>query len=450
MQERLPSNPRPYFRRGLLRTEHFWTWPLLFVVVAGILFCRQPSAIRYPGFCDEDGLIYFKQGYEQGAFSVLLLPYNGYLQIVPRAVAALGSLFPLRFVPGLYAYASLILAATVFTFFYSANFRPVLASDTVRVGVILLLTLMPNSDSLMRLAYLPWYMLWFITLVVLMELPRGSWRRGILFGALTLAIWSTPVAVVCLPVVFLRLLRAADQKERIWWTAVILSVVAYALTADRGVIWNFWRPGLIQSVVHAIGYRVFCFFFLGSVLAKPLLDSGWEMVTRFSLLLAGVCVLAGVLMAGQKLHHSENRPWTSLILLYLIIALPTLFVLRPQWIPNFLTVSGEAWAWHQRYFFCSTLLLCVFFGMMYETVRDWLFTNLPRRGLASVLLLSWISLHTPTFVLQGWQVKPGWKHFAREIRAAEIRVNQTGKQEIVHIPNAVAIWAFDLIVEKKM
>lgn len=417
--------------------------------MAGILFCRQPLAIRYPGFCDEDGVIFFKQGYEQGAFSLLLSPYNGCLLIVPRAVAALGSLLPLQFVPGFYAIASLVLAASVFTFFYSANFRTVIASDVARIGVILLFALMPNSDALMRLAYLPWYMLCFITLVVLMELPRGSWRRGVLFGALTLAVWSTPVAVVCLPVVFLRLLRATDQRDRIWWTAVTLSIVAYALTADRGVVWNFWQPGLVQSVVHAIGYRVFCFFFLGSALAKPLLDGGWEIVTRFSLLLTGACVLGALVMGGKKPPPSEKRPWTSLILLYLIIALPALFVLRPQWVPDFLTVSERAWRWHQRYFYCSTLLLCVFAGMMYESVRDWLFTSLPRRGIAIGLLLCWISLHTPTFVLPDWHVKPGWKHFAREIQAAEIRVNQTGKHEIVRIPNAVDIWAFDLIVEKK-
>src|SRR5438876_278418 len=117
-----------------------WTWPLLFLVVTGILFFRQPSAILHPGFCDEDGLIYFKQGYEHGAFSMLLVPYNGYLQIVPRTVAALGSLFPLRFVPRFYACASLLLAATAFTFFFAPNFRRVVASDATRVAIILLLT----------------------------------------------------------------------------------------------------------------------------------------------------------------------------------------------------------------------------------------------------------------------------------------------------------------------
>jgi hypothetical protein len=125
------------------------------LVVTGILFFRQPSAIRHPAFSDEDGLIYFKQAYEQGAFSVALLPYNGYLQIIPRRVAALGNLLPLQLVPRFYAGASLLLAAMVFTFFYAANFRRVIARDATRAGVIVLCTLMPNSDSLMRVAYLP-------------------------------------------------------------------------------------------------------------------------------------------------------------------------------------------------------------------------------------------------------------------------------------------------------
>jgi hypothetical protein len=34
--------------------------------------------------------------------------------------------------------------------------------------------------------------------------------------------------------------RAADRGERIWWMAVTLSIVAYALTADRGAAWATW------------------------------------------------------------------------------------------------------------------------------------------------------------------------------------------------------------------
>jgi hypothetical protein len=436
-------------RRPILRTERFWTWALLFLVVTGILFFRQPSAIRHPAFSDEDGLIYFKQAYEQGAFSVILLPYNGYLQIIPRTVAAFGNLLPLQLVPRFYAGASLLLAAMVFTFFYAANFRRVIASDATRAGVIVLFTLMPNSDSLMRVAYLPWYALLFIVFVVLMELPGGSWQRGVLFGALTLAIWSTPVVIVCLPIILFRLWRAADRRDRIWWTAVAISVVAYALTADRTVIWNFWRPGLIQSVVHAIGYRVFCFFFLGSELTRPLLESGWEIITRLSLMLAGGCVFAAVSLTRQSAPRSEATTRAGWIVLYLIFALPVLFVLRPQWIPNFLSTSAEAWTWHSRYFFCSTLLLCVFAGMVYEAVRSWLFNDRARLFVSGILLVFWISLHLPGFKLQQWQVKPAWKQTAGEIHAAEVRVNQTGQREVIRIPNATAIWAFDLIIAKK-
>ncbi len=442
-----PHRPIPHGR--LLRTESLWNWLFLFLLVTGILFLRQPSAIRHPAFSDEDGLIYFKQAYEQGALAVVLLPYNGYLQIVPRTVAAFGSLFPLQFVPRVYAIVSLLLASSVFIFFYAPNFRRVVASDATRFGVVLLVTVMPNFDSLLRVAYLPWFLLWFIALVVLMELPRGAGGRAFLFGALTLAIWSTPVAVVCLPVVLLRLRQAGEKRDRIWWTAFIISSVAYALTADRSALWDVWRPGLVQAVVHAIGYRVFCFFFLGRELALPLLNYGWQMITGLSLLLAGLCVFAAVRMEKPKGPHSKPGIRINWILLYLIIALPTLFVLRPQWIPNFLNIGPEAWTWHQRYFLCSTLLLCVFAGMAYEAGRDWLWNGRARLVLASVLLLCWISLHARGFRLQEWQVKPAWKQTAREIQAAEIRANQTGQREVIRIPNATAIWAFDLIVEKK-
>ena len=438
-----PPGPHGSF----LRTEHFSNWLLLFLLVAGLLFFRQSSAIRHPAFSDEDGLIYFKQAYEQGPFTALLLPYNGYLQIVPRVVAAFASFFPLQSLPRVYAIVSLVLATSALTFFYAPNFRCVVASDSTRFGFVLLLTVMPNFDSLMRIAYMPWFGLFFISLVVLMDLPNSAWKRAFLFGAVTLATWSTPVVVVGLPIVVFRLWRSCERRDRIWWGTLIISIIAYALTADRSILWDFWRPGLIESVVHAIGYRVFCFFFLGSNLSLPLLKFGWKIITGLSLVLAGVCVLAALLIGRQKTSDPERRRRTTEILLYLIIALPTLFVLRPQWIPTFLGTSAEAWAWHARYFFCSTLLLCLFAGRVYEHGRDWLFNRGPRLVVAMVLLLCWLGLHARGYALQEWQVRPRWKETVRDIKAAETRVKQTGQPEVVRIPNATAIWAFDLIIK---
>ncbi len=429
-------------------------------MVAGLLFFRQPAAIRHPTFVAEDGAVFFKQAYEQGAFSLLLRPHAGYLQVVPRIAAAVASWFPLWLMPATYSVISLLIAAGVFTFFYAASFRSVIASDATRVCVILLLTIMPNTDPLMRLAALPWYMLWLIILVTLMELPQSAWGRGCLFGAATLAVWSTPVAAVCLPLVLYRIWRAAARAERLWWSAMLLSMIGYILAAESGAALSaaLRQPGVVWSIIHGIGYRVFCFFFLGYVLARPLPETvGWEVVTRLSLLLAAGCALAAIgaaVRAKRRLPPMAGggvAPWASLVVLYLILASPTLFVLRPPIVPDFLVTNINTCIAHQRYFYCSTLLLCVLGGIVYDRLlraRLQQAGALARAG-AAVLLLGWISLHTPAYVQWDWQNKPGWKHFTREIRAAEDRVNKTGGREVVHIPTAVDEWPIDLVVEAK-
>ena len=42
------------------------TWPVLFLIVAALLACRQPYALIHPTFFAEDGAIFFKQQYEMG------------------------------------------------------------------------------------------------------------------------------------------------------------------------------------------------------------------------------------------------------------------------------------------------------------------------------------------------------------------------------------------------
>src|SRR5580704_15266992 len=157
------------------RWNPWWSWPALFCVVAAILFFRQPAAILHPSFYAEDGLVFFKQQYENGFVAALATRYAGYLHIAPRLVAALCAFFcPLEHIPTAYAVVSLFIAAAITTFFFSPSFRSIVQSDALRAIVVLALTLMPNSDSVMRLAYLCWYLLFFLALLTVSRLPQKA------------------------------------------------------------------------------------------------------------------------------------------------------------------------------------------------------------------------------------------------------------------------------------
>ncbi len=424
-------------------------WPVLLIVVAGILFCRQPGAVFHPSFYAEDGKILFKQQYEEGFFAALITPYAGYLPFAPRIVAAICALLPLEYAPAAYAAVSLIIAAAVLAFFIAPGFREVVESDSLRVVIVILFTLMPNTEPLMKLAYLNWYMLFFLALVTLYVLPQMAIKRWLLLLPVVVAAWSTPVALVCLPLVVMRAWTAADRGERLWWVTLMLVMIGFSLAAERApsaVTMLLHEQDWKWALIHAIGYRVFCFFFLGEMLTYPMPAEGWRVVTAFSLMLMGICAV-GTMLAAAKSQRPGSVRRVPLVLFYLILALPAMFVLRKEWQQFFLHWDVNSWRGSGRYFFCSTLLLCVLCGVIYERVlRGWITARTRRRELATVFLVVWTSIHVISFRLWDWHTQTPWQHYAGEIRAAEARAHQSGGSESVHVKTSVADFDFDLLI----
>src|SRR5580700_4292896 len=75
------------------------TWPVLFLIVAALLACRQPYALIHPTFFAEDGAIFFKQQYEMGFAAALTTRYAGYPHFSPRILAGLCSVLPIEYIP---------------------------------------------------------------------------------------------------------------------------------------------------------------------------------------------------------------------------------------------------------------------------------------------------------------------------------------------------------------
>ena len=131
-------------------------WPVLFVIVALMLACRQPYAIIHPTFYAEDGAVFFKQQYEQGFGPALVTRYAGYPHLAPRTLAALCSVLPIEYIPLAYTIVCLLLAAGTLTFFFAAGFRPIVNSDSLRGCLVVIFALLPNADPLMKLADVNW------------------------------------------------------------------------------------------------------------------------------------------------------------------------------------------------------------------------------------------------------------------------------------------------------
>ena len=194
--------------------------------------------------------------------------------------------------------------------FFAPGFQTVIDSDSLRAVVVLLFTVMPNNEPLMKLAFVNWYMLFFLGLITLFTLPQRSLARWLLFFLAVVASWSTPAAMVCLPLFLLRAWEAADRGERIWWVALALVAAGYPLTAERQgslIAMLLHERDWLTVLVRGTGYRVFCFFLAGEMSCYPLNFEGWKSVTIFSSLLVGI-------LPGErcwqlsKLKYQERGP----------------------------------------------------------------------------------------------------------------------------------------------
>jgi len=90
----------------LFRSRLFW-----FLLAAAIIATRHLGDLVVPQLRDEDGLVYFQQALAWGGWRMILWPYGGYLNVLPRFFAALLRPIPLEWAPLAYNFSALIVVA---------------------------------------------------------------------------------------------------------------------------------------------------------------------------------------------------------------------------------------------------------------------------------------------------------------------------------------------------
>ncbi len=486
-----PNPPGKPTRRGIerlfpVRGERLnlgRMWPKVFVIVALILACRQPYALIHPTFYAEDGAVFFKQQYEMGFGPSFVTRYAGYPHFAPRILAGLCSVLPIESIPLAYTIVCLLIAAGTLTFFIAPGFRPIINSDFLRVSLVFVFTLMPNADPLMKLADVNWYMVLFTALLIIYSLPERRWVRWLLFIPAAMATWSNPMTVGFLPAMLYRAWKAGDEfslrnepaataksahpltlnpsppvgareerrvEERIWWLGLALLTTCFALVVEK-------QPGLTSMILHetnwmvamfhSTGYRVFCFFFLGPMLMYPPIWGGWGLIGPIGLALGVLCVVAAVMTVVKVKGKGIDR-FAPVVLLYLILALPALFILRKPWQRFFLNWSVDAWQENDRYFFSSTILMCILCGVIFERLyRPWMIKSRLRRDLSLFGLVVWLTLQGFGFQMDAWHKETRWSYYAQKIHETEARVQQTGHYETVSIEGSPAGWDFKVVIK---
>jgi hypothetical protein len=135
-----------------------------------ILYWRRPDAFKNPQFWAEDGY-FFSCNYTEGP-SAILQPYNGYLHLVPRLIAATGSAVnPLR-VPAYYVFSALFL-----TLYVAARTQSRRIPFNTNIDWAFAVVLVPDCpDGLMNVTNLQFILAGGLVLTLVSKDPKHAWE----------------------------------------------------------------------------------------------------------------------------------------------------------------------------------------------------------------------------------------------------------------------------------
>ncbi len=210
-------------------------WAFAIAVTSTLLVLRRPDAVFHAQLWAEDGVVWFADAYNHGGLRALLFARDGYLQVFPRLVAAIGLWVPLVYVPLVFNLIALAVEALPPLFLVSNRMRNI-GPLPLRCVLALLYLFVPDSsevhaiitDSQSQLAVLA-------CLVLIADAPRSRWGKVFDVVALVLCALTTPMGMLLLavalartvlPLLIHRSAKASRLRPEMRWRWVQVSLLA--------------------------------------------------------------------------------------------------------------------------------------------------------------------------------------------------------------------------------
>ncbi len=196
-----------------------WEVSLLVGALLAIVVVAQLARLGWSASLNslwaEDGPIYMQEALTQGFWHAIVSTYATYLVLVPRLIAEVASLAPLRDVPAAVSILSgLVVGLSGLAVWYAAAGH--IRNPWLRGTLVGLTVLCPVAglESLDSAAYVPWYML-FASFWLLLWRPATLWGASLGGLFILLTGLSTPGLWFFAPLAALRALAARDRRDAI-------------------------------------------------------------------------------------------------------------------------------------------------------------------------------------------------------------------------------------------
>jgi len=199
----------------LPRWMHTAGFGSLFVVLAtAAQLLRQPGVPSWNTVLAEDGAVFLTDALNHPIRATLLRPYEGYLHVVPRLLAAVASAVPLRYAAVLLTGGSAVVVSLLALYVWSTS-RSILRSRWAGGVVVAFLLLLPAAgyETNASVNNLHWYLDFGCFWVCL---ARTRPRREVAIAAVIVAAAALcdPLVGLFLPLVAVRAVRRFRQLPR--------------------------------------------------------------------------------------------------------------------------------------------------------------------------------------------------------------------------------------------
>jgi hypothetical protein len=312
-------------------------WPLAvlwLVVGTAVQLVRSPGVPTYRAVFGEDGGIFLTEALAHPSLGTIFTPYQGYLQVASRLVAAAAAALPVRWAAMVLAILPALLVTALSLYGYSAS-RAVFAQRRSRVALALLIVALPvGYDINASATNLHWYLDFACAWVFLG--PQRRWREVVAGGLVAvLAALSDPLVALFLPLVGYRVVQAwrsgksSDPIGRrlisvrrelavpLLYCVALLAQAAVVVLRQAPTPFVETHPGELPELY---GLRVAGSVLLGDAPLPGLVAHAGAWVAFVAVVGVGVLLLAG-LTQRRHLKRLQVGGLLALSLLWLVVPL---------------------------------------------------------------------------------------------------------------------------------
>ena len=192
----------------------YFNFLIIFIASFIILFLRRTDAFLNPQFWAEDGTIFYAQAYNLGIAKSLVLPYSGYLHMLPRLVAGLSQFVSLNSAPLLFNSVAIFCQIIPVLIFCSKRFESVIYSCQLRLFISGVYLCLPNCVEIhSNLTNSHWFLILSCLIILLSRLDNT--KHWSIFDALMFLITglSTITSTIILLFAFGKYLIYRSKKQ---------------------------------------------------------------------------------------------------------------------------------------------------------------------------------------------------------------------------------------------